>query len=192
MRPPLDEVSDGKTLKSHYYLKEELTAFCRKNNLQTSGSKINIIERIAHYLDTGKKLAAEKKYKRANTVEKITLDSIIERHFVCSEKHRMFFKEQIGQSFSFNVLFQKWLKSNGGKTYQEAINAYYQTLNDKKEKGTAIGKQFEYNAYIRDFFKKNKNRTLEDAIKCWKYKKNLSGHPCYEASDLGVLELCSK
>ena len=171
MKPLLDEVLDSKALKNHYYLKEELTAFCRKNNLQTSGSKIDIIERIAHYLDTGEKLAADKKYKKTNTVGKITLDSIIECNFVCSEKHKAFFKEHIGKSFSFNVPFQKWLKSNDGKTYREAINAYYQIIDDKKE--TTIDKQFEYNAHIRDFFRKNKNVTLDDAIKCWKYKKNL-------------------
>ena len=40
------------------------------------------------------------------------------------EKHRAFFREAIGTGFSFNVAFQKWLKSNTGKTYREAIDAY--------------------------------------------------------------------
>lgn len=33
----------------------------------------------------------------------------------------------------FNVLFQKWLKSNAGKTYGDAINSYYQILEVKKK-----------------------------------------------------------
>ncbi|MDD7668276.1 MAG: DUF6434 domain-containing protein, partial [Agathobacter sp.] len=41
--------------------------------------------------------------------------------------------EKIGKSFSFNVLFQKWLKGNAGKTYGDAINAYYQILEEKKK-----------------------------------------------------------
>ena len=93
----------------------------------------------------------------------------------------------IGSSFSFNVLFQKWLKNNTGKTYSEAIEAYYQILENKKKGKTKIDKQFEYNTYIRDFFADNKGRTLEDAIQCWKYKKSIPGHNRYEKSDLRVL-----
>jgi hypothetical protein len=159
--------------------------------LQASGGKIELTERIAHYLDTGERLVAGKKHGKTDVSGTITLNSIIEPHFVCSEKNRAFFKEQIGKSFSFNVMFQKWLKCNSGKTYQEAISAYHQTIIDKKEKVTTIDKQFEYNTYIRDFFEKNKNLTVGDAIKCWKYKKSLSGHYSYEKSDLAVLELLS-
>ena len=45
---------------------------------------------------------------------------MIEDDFVCSEHHRAFFKDRIGKKFTFNVVFQKWLKSNAGKTYEEA------------------------------------------------------------------------
>lgn len=41
--------------------------------------------------------------------------------------------EKIGKSFSLNVLFQKWLKANSGKIYKEAIEAYYQILEEKKK-----------------------------------------------------------
>ena len=108
-------------------------------------------------------------------VSNITKNTIIEVDFVCSERHRKFFKEHIGNSFSFNVAFQKWLKSNAGKTYKEAIASYYQILEDKKKGKAKIDKQFEYNIYIRAFFADNKGRTLEDAIKCWKYKKHYRG-----------------
>ena len=93
----------------------------------------------------------------------------------------------IGSSFSFHVPFQKWLKNNTGKTYGEAIEAYYQILEDKKKRKTKIDKQFEYNTYIRDFFADNKGRSLEDAIQCWKYKKSIPGHNRYEKSDLRAL-----
>ncbi|WP_420329330.1 DUF6434 domain-containing protein [Pseudobutyrivibrio ruminis] len=47
------------------------------------------------------------------------------QNIVCSEKHRAFFKEKIGKTFSFNVQFQKWLKANVGNTkrvYQGKID----------------------------------------------------------------------
>lgn len=95
-------------------------------------------------------------------------------------KHRAFFKEQIGKSFSFNAAFQKWLKSNSGKTYGEAIEAYSQILEDKKNGKKSIDKQFEYNTYICDFFADNSGKSLSDAIKCWNFKKSQKGHNKYE------------
>lgn len=186
-RPELDVTLDVNTFRDYYYLKEELVDFCRKNNLPTSGGKLDITERIACFLDTGKVLKSVSKSKKVIDVGEISEDTIIESGFVCSEKHRAFFKEKIGKSFSFNVLFQGWLKENAGKTYKDAIEAYYQLLEEKKSGRTKIDKQFEYNTYIRDFFEDNKGKSLEDAINCWNYKKSLPGHNHYEKSDLAVL-----
>ena len=186
-RPKLDIKLDSKTFKEYYYLKEELIEFCRKNNLQTTGGKFELTERIAKFLDTGERTYISNNKKKKNIVGDITLDTKIEENFVCSEKHRAFYKEQIGNSFSFNVAFQKWLKSNSGKTYKDSIDAYYKILEDKKKNKTTIDKQFEYNTYIRDFFNDNKDKDLEQAIKCWKYKKSLKGHNKYEKDDLRVL-----
>lgn len=187
-RPDLDKSLDSKVFKEYYYLKEELINFCRKNNLQTTGGKLELNERIANFLNTGKRTYKTHTTGKTKIIDEITLDTIIEENFVCSEKHRAFYKEQIGNSFSFNVPFQKWLKSNFGKTYQDSIVAYYQILEDKKKNKTTIDKQFEYNTYIRDFFDDNKDKNLEQAIKCWKYKKSLKGHNKYEKNDLKILD----
>lgn len=187
-RPKLDNNLDVNTFKEYYYLKEELIDFCRKNDLQITGGKLELTERIANFLDTGKRTYKTHTTKKNISVDNITLNTIIEENFVCSEKHRAFYKEQIGNSFSFNVAFQKWLKSNAGKTYQNSIDAYYQILEDKKKNKTTIDKQFEYNTYIRDFFDDNKDKNLEQAIKCWKYKKSLKGHNKYEKKDLEILK----
>ena len=186
-RPNLDLNLDSKIFKEYYYLKEELIEFCRKNNLQTTGGKLELTERIAKFLETGERISTSHNTKKSKIVDSITLDTIIEENFVCSEKHRAFYKKQIGEKFSFNVAFQKWLKSNSGKTYKDSINAYYQILEDKKKTKTTIEKQFEYNTYIRDFFNDNKDKSLEQAIICWKYKKSLKGHNKYEREDLKVL-----
>lgn len=187
-RPELDKKLDSKIFREFYYLKEELVDFCRKNDLPTSGGKLEITDRIAYFLETGKVLSVSTARKKAAVMNDIKTDTRIEPDFVCSEKHREFFKEHIGNSFSFNVAFQKWLKANTGKTYQDAISAYYQILEDKKKGKTVIDKQFEYNTYIRDFFADNEGRSLEDAIQCWKYKKQMQGHNRYERIDLAALE----
>ena len=187
-RTILDKNLDGKTFRNFYYLKEELVNFCRENGLPASGGKIEITNRIAHFLDTGEVLPVSKGKKATVQIDDIDLNTKIEPDFVCTEKRRAFFKEHIGAKFSFNVSFQKWLKSNTGKTYKEAIIAYNQILEEKKKGKTVIDRQFEYNTYIRDFFEDNKGKSLNEAIKCWKYKKQMQGHNRYEKIDLVVLE----
>lgn len=187
-RPKLNQELDEITFRSFYYLKRELVDFCRENGLPVSGGKIELTDRIAHFLDTGSILESFPRKRSAANVGTITETTIIEQNIVCSENHRAFFLKKIGNGFSFNVRFQKWLKTNAGKTYADAIQAYYQILEEKKLSKTTIGKQFEYNAYIRDFFADNHGRSLNEAIVCWKYKKSLPGHNWYEQTDLVALE----
>jgi hypothetical protein len=191
-RPVLSKELEYDVFLQYYYLKEELVAFCKENGLSATGGKQDITKRIEYFLKTGEKLA-EPVVKRKNVdtnFNELSLDSIIEENFVCSEKHRAFFKAMIGGTFSFNVAFQKYLKNSAGKTYSDAVNEWYKIQEDKrKNKGKSdIGSQFEYNTYIRDFFKDNSDKTLEEAIKCWKLKKGLAGHNKYERQDLSVLE----
>ena len=179
--------------KEYYFLKEELKEFCRNEGLKISGSKTQLEERIIYYLDTGKSLEESKNNSRTNSnisrddtnTQEITLDSILGENFKCSEDKREFFEKEIGKGFKFKVIFQKWLKENPDKTYQDAINAYHELQNSKEK--TKIDKQFQYNQYIRDFFEDNEDKTLNDAIKCWKYKKSIKGHNKYEKSDLDIL-----
>ena len=183
-RPQLTKDLKSAEFKEYYFLKEELKDFCKKEGLKVSGSKNQLEERIIYYLDTGKSLDNSRSIKnknnysksnsnKATTSEEITLDSILGENFKCSEDKREFFEKEIGKGFKFKVKFQKWLKVNLDKTYQDAINAYYELQNSKEK--TKIDKQFQYNQYIRDFFDDNDDKTLNDAIKCWKYKKALKG-----------------
>ena len=183
-RPKLNKETDAAAFRGFYYLKQELIDFCRENGLPTSGDKIELTDRIATFLDTGKTPAVKKSKRKAVNISLITDETAIEENIVFSEKHRAFFREKIGKSFSFNVPFQKWLKTNAGKTYGEAVQAYRKIIEEKKRNKTEIGRQFEYNTYVRDFFADNREKSLNEAIICWKYKKNLSGRHKYERSDL--------
>ncbi len=188
-RPELKSCLKPEIFKSYYYLKEELVGFCRAEKLQTTGSKEELTQRIACYLATGERITTKRKGKASGNIEVILSESIIEPDFTCTEKHRTYFKSIIGNGFSFNVVFQNWLKENTGKTYREAIEAYHNILYTKKHTKPEIDKQFEYNTYIRDFFADNKGRTLDEAILCWRYKKSQQGDNCYRKSDIEALDL---
>ena len=183
-RPKLDKNLSGAAFRAWYWLKDELVEFLRENGLPVTGGKTELTDRIADFLDTGN-VNAPKRTRRTSkkSAGDITPDTVIEENFVCSEKHRAFFKTQLGESFTFNVKFQKWLKSNAGKTYMDAVEAYKEIKKDKGGRKT-IDSQFEYNTYIRDFFEHNPGHTLDEAIRCWKYKKSQPGPNEYEDSDL--------
>ena len=51
-RTELNKELDAATFRSFYYLKQELADFCKENGLPTSGSKIELTDRIAYFLDT--------------------------------------------------------------------------------------------------------------------------------------------
>ena len=187
-RPKLNKELDAITFRSFYYLKQELVDFCKENGLPASGCKEDLTDRIAYFLDTGNVLKPSAKRKTAVNIGTLTEDTVIEPNIVCSEKHRAFFSEKIGKSFSFNVPFQKWLKANAGKTYGDAIRAYDRILEEKKLTKTEIDGQFEYNTYLRDFFEDNRGKSLKEAIVCWNYKKSQPGHHRYEQSDLRALD----
>ena len=183
-RPKLDKNLSGAAFRAWYWLKDELVEFLRENGLPVTGGKTELTDRIADFLDTGNVNAPKPTRKTSKKpVGDITPETVIEENFVCSEKHRAFFKTQLGESFTFNVKFQKWLKSNAGKTYRDAVEAYKEIKKDKGGRKT-IDSQFEYNTYIRDFFEHNPGHPLEEAIRCWKYKKSQPGSHKYEDSDL--------
>lgn len=116
------------------------------------------------------------------------MDSKIPEGYKNDERHRAFFKSEIGEHFKFNVPFMNWMKVNSGKTYKEAISEWNRIISEKKDgKKTEISSQFQYNQYTRDFFNANPDAKRNDAIKCWKYKKSLPGHNKYEEEDLVTL-----
>lgn len=188
-RVHLTPQTDASAFLQCYWLKEELAAFCRENGLPASGSKEVLTARIAQFLTDGTVCRTQPKRSRGseNPPQILTESAQIEANCVCSERHRAFFREKIGKSFTFNTAFQKWLKANAGKTYADAIRAYYDILAEKKARKTEIGAQFEYNTYIRDFFAANRGKTLADAIRCWKAKKQQAGSHRYEPADLAAL-----
>lgn len=187
MKPPLTKDLEEAVFMQYYYLKEELVAFCKAQQLQSTGSKIELTNRISHYLKTGEKITSKKAVTK-ETETLLTLDTIITLPITCSENKRAFFQQHLGPTFHFYVPFQRWLKNNPGKTYRDAIEAYQEIISQKKTKKTSIDKQFEYNTYIRDFFAANKGLPLAKAIACWKYKKSLPGLNKYEESDLVAIK----
>ncbi|WP_339184213.1 DUF6434 domain-containing protein [Oceanobacillus sp. FSL W7-1293] len=190
IRPYLDENISIEDFLDFYWLKVELQDFCRKKGMRTSGAKTEIAERIIHYLKTGERPQAVKSktvhvYAAQQKKEaSMSLETVIEADFKCTQEHREFFKRVIGPKFHFSVALQNYLKANAGKTYQDVVDHYYQLEEDKKKgKRTTISGQFEYNTFIRAYFddSANKGKSLQDAISAWKKVWSRRGDNVYRS-----------
>jgi hypothetical protein len=192
-RPALNNSISLKDFKDFYWLKEELISFCKKNEITHSGGKIEITNRIIHFLETGDKvkpgniIGSRKSISKFDwSKEKLSLDTLITDNYKNTENVRSFFSNVIGSHFKFNALFMRWMKQNVGETLETAVaewNRIYLMKNDESYE-SEIDPQFEYNTYMRDFLKDNPHLSAADARKYWMLKRNLRGSKKYTKDDL--------
>ncbi len=185
MKPNLTKDISIKDFDEYYWLKKELQRFCRDNGLSTTGSKMELFDRIKTYLLTGeivKPNRNRKLNKKIDSDSKLSLDTVITEKHRCSQDVRAFFKTVIPK-FHFSTYIQNYFKNNIGKTYRDAVNAWYEEEERKKDPTyeKVIAPQFEYNQFIRDFFAdpKNQGKKRDEAIKEWNKIKKLPGSNQY-------------
>ncbi len=189
-RPRLDKNISLEDFNDFYWLKEELIHFCRTIGISSSGGKIEISNRIRTYLSTGeiiRKVSRQQttsKFDWANEV--LTKATLITDNYKNGKNVRIFFIQEIGSHFKFNVLFIKWIKENVGKTLGDAIIEYKRIEKLKKDPNyvSEISPQCEYNRYMRAFLKDNPNLSSKDAMKFWKLKRVRRGSNEYDKKDL--------
>lgn len=187
MRPILTKDTSISVFKDYYWLKDELQTFCREHGLSVSGSKQEISTRIEVFLETGEIKNPIRKARgtvsNTQSDENLSLDTVIFANHRCSQKVRYFFKSVI-PNFHFSTYIQNYFKTNVGKTYRDAVQAWYEEEERKKSPDykKEIAPQFEYNRFIRDFYldPNNKGKSREEAIEAWNTIKKLSGSNRYK------------
>lgn len=154
--------------------------------MSASGSKVEISDRIAIFLQTGKIQKPLRKVKspsKETTSTDLSLDTVITENHRCSQEVRAFFQTAINYKFHFSTYIQDYIKNNIGKTYHDVVNAWYEEEERKRDPSykKQIGSQFEYNQFTRDYFAdaENKGKHREDAIKAWHTIKKLPGSNKY-------------
>jgi len=193
-RPILNKNISSKDFQEFYWLKKELVIFCRKEKLKTTGSKIEITDRISNYLKTGNRQLSKLTPKFNSNFdwknEELFLETKITDNYTNTENVRKFFQERVGKQFKFNIEFMKWMKMNCGKTLKDALSVWDEIKAEKKNNThpKVIAPQFEYNTYLRDFMAANPNAKRALGIKLWKIKKSLRGNNIYKKEDLKFLK----
>jgi hypothetical protein len=189
MRPKLTSNISFLEFSDYYWLKTELQAFCREEGMSTSGGKAELSERIKIYLTTGEKKGPMRKRRQKPCAAKapLSLDTVISENHTCSQEVRAFFKSVIGSHFHFSTYIQNYFKNNSGKTYGDAVSAWYEEENRKKDPSyqREIGQQFEYNRFLRDYYAdpKNQGKKRAEAIAAWKHIKSMPGSNEYKSQE---------
>lgn len=195
-RPLIETVKTGTDLKDWYWLKAEIVDYARHIGVSPSGGKFDIIDRVAHFLDTGeRRKPSDEKTGKKNARQAasgfdwardpITRQTPIDGAYRNNSNVRRFFEREIGRKITFNIAFMAWMKDNIGKTMGHAVEEWLR-LDAERKSGVKPDIPFhnQFNAYVRDFFADNPGRSMDDARHYWKLKRSLPGHNRYEQSDL--------
>ena len=173
-RPKLTPSISVEDFLDYYWLKAELLTFCRQQSLLSSGSKQELNERIVYFLRFGKRLPTKRNpsQKREKAMPKsFTRETMIASGWRCSQTLRAFFEEELGPSFHFNKVMRDFIKNEEGKTLQDAIDAWQESIDNPASK-TEIDPQFEYMRHMREYFNKNPKGTRKKALQAWHEKKS--------------------
>ncbi|MEL6943819.1 MAG: DUF6434 domain-containing protein [Bacteroidota bacterium] len=193
-RPKFEEIKTGKEFNNWYWLKEEMVAICKSSGLPSNGRKFDLRDRIMYALDNNGRLKPEpKKKKKISKFDwaksELSLTTIITDNVSFGPNFRRFMKKELGNRFKCHSDFMDWVKTNSGKTLEDAVAKWIEL--EKRKDDPSFKRTIADNnmlaQYTRDFLNDNKDKTLKDAKRYWNLKKQLptkDGFVKYEKSDL--------
>ncbi len=194
-RPTFEEIKSGSEFNRWYWLKEELIDICKQSGLPYGGGKFELRDRISYALDNdGQLLKKQKQTKTSNfNWAKAILgpETVITDNITFGPNFRNFMKKEIGNRFSCHSDFMDWVKSNTGKTLQDAADQWIVLEKRKQDPDfkREIADHNMYAQYTRDFLEDNLGMTLKDACKYWLLKRQLpteTGFIKYDPRDLNL------
>ncbi|MEM9969102.1 MAG: DUF6434 domain-containing protein [Pseudomonadota bacterium] len=194
IRPRIEGIQTSAELRRWYWTKDELLVECRRKNLKMSGGKFVLLDRIAHFLDTGQRSMPEDKSRKPTSSfdwhsADLSPSTPITDSYKNTQNVRRFFKSQIGESFKFNSPFMAWMRDNSGKTLADAV-AEYQRLAARRadpKHQSQIADHNQFNQYTRDFLADNPQMGMKDVRHFWALKRarpSEDGRHRYHRSDL--------
>ena len=167
---------------------------CRRLGLRVSGGKFRLLDRIAHFHDTGETaFPGDRKAKVTSKFdwhsEPLLPETVITDSYRNTQNVRRFFKAQVGAHFKFSIAFMAWMKAATGKTLAEAVAEFRRQEAEAAEPGfqTEIADHNQFNQYTRDFLADNPQMGMEDVRRFWALKRALpseDGRHRYHRSDL--------
>lgn len=166
--------------KKYYWTVKQLRVFCQQHKLASSGSKIDLTDRICQFLLEGDVSPVIKvKSPLPDSCRGITSTTPV-INYKNDAKTRDFFITELGSKFRFNHYLRGFAKKthDGSLCYGDLVRGYKASLS---EPPPPIGDQFKFNKFQRDFFKDNPSATRSDCIKAWNFIKLVPSGATYES-----------
>jgi Domain of unknown function (DUF6434)/SAP domain-containing new25 len=196
-RPDFSNIKTATEFNNWYWLKEEMVAICKATGLPATGSKFQLRDRIMYALDNNGTKMPEPVPKKPTAVYdwakgKLTPETIITDNVSFGPNFRNFIKLHVGNKFVCHSDFMNWIKSNTGKTLQDAI-LMWQELENRKKNPNFKRNISEHNMlaqYVKDFLKDNPGKKIKDVLAVWKIKKTqpmINGFVKYKKADVKLI-----
>ena len=198
-RPDIETIGESTELRRWYWLKEELVVEARRVGVGTTGSKFAILDRLAHFLDTGETVypgdvarpRPSSKFDWRNAV--LSLDTVITDNYKNTQNVRHFFESHAGAGFKFSIALMEWMQHSIGRTLDEAVAEYRRLERAESEPGhrTEIKDHNQFNQYTRDFLEDHPDLGMDDVRRVWRLKTmrpSDDGRHVYEQTDLDLTE----
>ncbi|MER2133796.1 MAG: hypothetical protein ABS910_03865 [Arthrobacter sp.] len=170
-RPALSSSLGADEFRRWYWLKEELQAFARAQQIPTTGSKEQLAERVAAFL-AGAPLpapAAKPRRSRQRLVPPLTIQTVIPAGHPCSQVLREFFVHALGAGFRFDAPMREFFAANDGTATLAAALDHWHATRDTRP----IGPQFELNRFSRDWHASHPGGTRDQMLEAWKAHRSL-------------------
>lgn len=166
---------------SLYYLHVgELKDYCNQLDLSVKGKKVFLINRIMHFIKTGKKIDLPKYpsnsiFKGKNFLPPSKEGLMLKGSYKNDLKTRLFFKGIIGQHFHFTAFGIDWLESawmNGKPpTYQEFADMWVKEYEFRKTHGSTPKEEWAYINFVKQYLVDYPGATRNKILESWQIKR---------------------
>jgi hypothetical protein len=170
-RPALSTDLSSAEFQRWYWLKAELVDFARPFGISATGSKPELANRIAAWLDgRSPQTSARRTTVSRRISEPLTRETVVGPHQAASQQLRPFFESQIGTSFSYDIHMRTFLASATSKTLGDAVDHWYKTRRALKPETLP---QLEFVRFSKRWYRDNPAGTPSQCRAAWKHERSL-------------------
>ena len=164
----------------NYFHMQELRDLCLNFNLPKSGQKVELLNNIISYIESGqippkKQLPDISKAQKGKEylLNKKTL--ILLGAYKNDLKTRIFFKEIIGHHFHFTAfgidwLERRWMQGNP-PTYQEFADMWSQEYEFRKIYGSIPKQEWAYINFVKRYLNDNADAARNEILNAWEIER---------------------
>jgi hypothetical protein len=175
LRPSLSSDLSRPMFERWYWEVETLQAFCRNHDLDTSGVKAVLRQRVAAFLagEAAGRTSRPRSGSRPRQAGAYGPNTIIDDSLKFGPKFRAYMTERLGPRFRCTGQFMAWCRANPGRSLADAEEFWRELQARRAEPGyrPPIARCNNYLIYLRAFQDAFPDLTREDAKQAWLEKK---------------------